>query len=221
MAKTLLNAVNEVLKRVRVISGDAGALTTLTDTARQGPIDVAVQVINEGIDALYAASPEPMPQEQAEATITLVAGTRAYSLAPDLVQMRWPLVDKTNTQFIFDFAGGYNELLLLDPAQTATGLPLFSAIRPTDGKLHLDRAPTAADAGRIYTYQYDADQAMSAYTDTVPFGDAVFRAMVPAWVQLWKRENRNEFDQDLFRTNIGRAAQLLSEKQQRTDYSPR
>lgn len=221
MAKTLLNAVNEILKRVRVISGDAGALTTLTDTARQGPIDVAVQVINEGVDALYAASPEAMPQEQGESTIVLVAGTRAYSLATDLVALRWPLIDKTNAQFIFEFAGGYNALLPLDVEQNDTGLPVAAAIRPTDGKLHLDRAPTSAEAGRTYTYQYDADQAMSAYTDTVPFGDAVFRAMVPAWVELYKREQRNEFDADMFKVSIGRAAQLLTEKQQRTDYSPR
>ncbi len=221
MAKTLLNGVNEILKRVGLVAGDAGTLTTLTDNARQTAIDTAVQVINEGIDALYAASPEAQPNEQGESTLTLVAGTRAYSLATDLVQMRWPLIDKTNSQTIEEYPGGYNAMLSADIEQDDTGLPMLGAIRPTDGKLHLDRAPTSAEAGRIYTYQYDADQALAVAADTVPFTDAVFRAMVPAWVQLWKREKRNEFDNDLFQQTIGRAAQLLTEKQPRTHYNPR
>lgn len=221
MSKTLLDGVNETLKRVRVISGDAGALTTLTNSARQGPIDIAVQVINEGIDTLYTASPDAMPNEQAESTITLVAGTRAYSLATDIVQLRWPLIDRTNSQRIFEAPGGYASMLERDLEQDDTGLPYYGAIRPTDGKLFLDRAPTSADAGRIYTYQYDADQALAAATDVMPFTDAVFRAMVPAWVQLWKREQRNEFDEALYHETIGRAARLVTEKQQRTNWSPR
>ena len=71
MAKTLLNAVNEILKRVGVISGDSGALTTLTDSARQKPIDVAIQVINEAMDELYSMPGISAPQGQGESTITL------------------------------------------------------------------------------------------------------------------------------------------------------
>ncbi len=53
VAKTLLNSVNEVGKRAGWIAGDAGLLTSLTDSGRQSFIDQAIQVINEGIAELY------------------------------------------------------------------------------------------------------------------------------------------------------------------------
>lgn len=221
MAKTLLDGVNEILKRVNVIAGDAAVLTTLTDSARQHPIDIAVQVINEGIDELYSVSNRPIPKEQAESTITLVTGTRKYSLASDLLQLRFPLIDKTNTQFIFEYNDGYNGLLMLDPEQNDTGQPHWGAISPVNGYLHLDRAPTSNENGRVYTYQYDKNLALSAAADTVPFNDASFRAMVPAWVQLYKREMRNEFDTELFRNSIGRAARYAIMVEPRSSYSPR
>lgn len=221
MAKTLLNACNEILKRVGVVAGDASELTSLTDSARQRAIDVAVQVINEGIDELYTINGKPLPQEQAESTITLVAGTRAYALASDLVQLRFPLVDRTNSQKIYEYPGGYNEILIDDPELDDTGLPTAAAIRPTDSYLFLDMAPTSAEAGRIYYYQYDRDVSLSAASDTMPFNDATFRAMVPAWVQLWKREMRNEFDAALFSMNVGRASRMATLVQPRSNYCPR
>lgn len=221
MAKTLLDAVNEIMKRVGLIAGDAGLLTTLEDSARQRAIDIAIQVVNEGIDELYSATNKPAPRSQAEGTITLVAGTRAYELAEDLVQLRWPFVDKSNNQYLVDYPGGYNQLLIDDPEQDDTGLPHYATIRPTDGYAYLDRAPTSEDADRIYTYQYDKELELVEADDTVPFTDAAFRAMVPAWVQLWKREMRNEFDGDLFSASLGRAARFMIMKQPRSHYCPR
>lgn len=221
MAKTLLNACNEVLKRAGIIAGDAGLLTSLTDSARQVSVDAAVQVVNEGIDDLYAVTGIAHPNEQAESTLTLVTSTRAYTLATDLIQLRYPMIDRTNTQFIGEYPGGYNAMLIADPEQDDTGLPMYGAFRPTDGKFFLDRAPRAEENGRIYYYQYDKNLALSILTDTVPFNDAVFRAMVPAWLQLWKRERRNEFDAVLYRKSVGLASALLSQKQARESYSPR
>jgi hypothetical protein len=221
MAKTLLNAVNEILKRVGNVHGDSGELTSLTSSARQRPIDIAVQVVNEGIDELYTACRLPLPLSQAESTITLVASDRDYSLASDLVQMRWPLIDKTNAQYIYPYPGGYNGILVNDPEQDDTGLPYYAAISPVDGTLYLDRLPTSAEAGRIYTYQYDKDLVLSDKADTVPFSDTVFRAMVPAWAQLWRRDQQKDFDAAIFRMSVGRAASALSKVLPRDDYNPR
>ena len=221
MAKTLLNSVNEILKRTGTISGPSGELTAITDAGRQRHIDVAIQVINEGIDELYSASSMPLPDTQAESTITLVTSQQAYTLASDLVQLRWPLIDKTNNQYLTEFPGGYNSLLLFDPEQDDTGQPHWAVIRPTDGKLYLDRAPTSDLAGRVYTYQYDKDPSLSVATDEVPFGDAVFRAMVPAWVELWNRQMRRESDDAILTLSLGRAARLLTKKQLRASWSPR
>jgi hypothetical protein len=221
MAKTLLNAVNETLKRVNEIAGDAGLLTTLTDSARQHPVDIAVQVVNEGVIDLYSVSQIAQPNEQAQSTITLVTSTRAYALASDLVALRWPFIDKTNNQYLTQYPGGYNAMLVGDPEQDDTGLPYYAAIRPTDGYLHLDRAPTSVENGRIYTYQYDKSLIMTAAASTVPFTDEVFTMMVPVWTQLWKREMRNEFDDGLYMKNLGVASKLLTRVQPITSYSPR
>lgn len=220
MSKTLLDGVNEVLKRCQVISGDAGTLTSLTDSARQGPIDVTVQVINEGISQLYYSTRTPLPLEQAESNFTLVAGTRAYTLATDLVRLRWPLIDRTNSQFLNEFPGGYNAILTYDVEQDNTGLPHYAAIRETDGKLYLDAAPTSIEAGRVYYYQYDKDLVLDTASDAVPFSDAVFRSMVPAWVQLYKKEMRSEFDTSLFKESMGTAATIMTRKPQRASYMP-
>jgi hypothetical protein len=220
MAQTLLQSVNEIFRRVGIIAGDAGELTSLTDSPRQPAIDVAVQAINEGVDDLYMTSDRPMPNEQAESAITLANGDRDYALASDLVQMRFPLIDKTNNQFITDYPGGYNQILIDDSEQDDTGLPHMAAIRPTDGQLYLDRAPTTIEAGRVYTYQYDKDLVLSVAADTVPFKDIVFRAMVPVWVQIWKREMRNEFDGELYNHNLGRACGALTQKHARTSWNP-
>lgn len=221
MAKSALNGTNEILKRVGLIAGDSGLLTSLTDSARQVAIDVAMQVINEGIDELYAASNVAKPNGQAENTITLATADRSYALQTGLVRLRWPMVDKTNTQFLHQYPGGYNAMLLADPEQDDTGLPIYAAINPVSGELHLDRAPTSVENGRVYTYQYDKELVLSAAGDTVPFKDIVFRAMVPVWVQLWKRERRNEFDGDLYRINLGRAATLMTQIEPRDSWSPR
>ena len=131
------------------------------------------------------------------------------------------LRDKTNSQRIHEYPGGYNLMLDLDIEQDDTRLPHWAAIRPTDGKLHMDRAPTSAENGRVYTYQYDKDTGLTLFSSAIPFSDAVYRDMVPAWVQLFKRENRNEFDEQLYKMAMGRASRRLTQKQQRTSWFPR
>lgn len=221
MAKTLLNATNEILKRVVVIAGDSGLLTSLTDSARQPFIDAAVQVVNEGIEELYSATATPQPSGQAESFITLVTGTRSYALQTDLVRLHYPLIDKVNNQFISPYPGGYNQILQDDSEQDDDGIPHFGSISPVDGELYLDRIPTAAENNNVYTYQYDKDVSLVVLTDVVPFEDPAFRAMVPAWVQLWKREMRNEFDGELFNASIGRAARFITKNKPRTSWLPR
>jgi hypothetical protein len=219
--KTLLDAVNEILKRLSIVSGDSALLTTLTDSARQVDIDVAVQSVNEVMEELYSISALAKPNQQTSSTITLATNTRAYALQTGIVRLHWPFIDRTHNQYLWEYGPGYDSLLLLDPEQDDTGNPMFGAIRPTDGYLHLDRAPTSVQNGYIYTYQYDKDIGLTSATDQVPFNNTVFRAMVPAWVQIWKRDRRNEFDPELFKGSFGRAARLLGEQGPRTSWSPR
>lgn len=218
---TLLDAVNEILKRVSVIKGSAGLLTSLTDSARQHNIDVAVQVVSEGIDELYSSSHIELPGEGAESTIVLVNGQREYTLASNLVMLRWPLKDRVNNQTINKWKGSYEDFLEYDPQQTFTGQPFLAMISPITGSLRVERQPDASVNGRIYFYQYEKDLGLSLATDNVPFLNPCFRAMVPAWVQLYKREMRNEFDVALYQQAIGRASRYVTEVEPRRSWSPR
>jgi hypothetical protein len=221
MAHTLLDAVNQVLISVNVISGNTGLLSSLTNSALQHNIDVSVQVINEGIDELYYSQNKSLPLEQKEATITLATGTREYALAADLITLMWPMIDRPNTQYLFEYEEGYNAMLLLDPQQVYTGLPIWGVISPITGLLRVDRAPDAPSNGHVYTYEYERNLALVNVTDPVPFNDATFRAMVPFWKQYYKREMRNEFDEGLARQALGRASRCITEEKMREHYSPR
>lgn len=221
MAKSLLDGVNAILKRVGMIAGDAGPLMTLTDSARQRAIDLAVQVIGEGVDELYLSSNSEKPQSEGETTLVLATNIRSYDIADDVVRLRFPMIDRVNRQYLYEFPGGYGQLLLFDPEQSFTGLPQSAAFNPTNKKLYMDRIPTATENGRAYTYQYDKDLTLDEAADVFPFNPTVFRAMVPVWTQLWKREIRKEFDPDLFKIHLGRASGALTMKEPRTHYSPR
>lgn len=220
--KQLLDGVNEILRKKNLIAGDAALLASLTDSARQPSIDLAIQVINEGIDEIYSTAQISLPNQMVEATLTLATGTKAYVLPSNLVRMHWPLIDRAHTRFIQQYATGYEGMLLVDLAQVFTGLPLYAAIRASDNYLVFDRTPTAAENGNIYNYQYDKDTVLTVASDVMPFNNAVFRAMVPVWTQLWERTKRTQgYDVAMLKTNLGRAARLLTENQPRETWNPR
>lgn len=222
MAITLLNAVNEILRRTGVLRGDTGDLSSLSDSARQRPIDVAIQCINEATDHLYQLTPRDHPNAQSNDSITLVAGTRAYALNTGMVRLQWPLIDTTNGQYITEYPGGYHTLYKhqSQPANY-TGLPTQGAINPTNGQLYLDRIPQASDAGKVYNYNFTNDVAMSASTDTTPYDNPVFRALLPAVVEMWKQSmNNGRYDPRMLATHFGRAANLVTLQPRRETWLP-
>jgi hypothetical protein len=216
--RTLLNGVNEVLKKLNLIQGDSGSLASLTDSARQIWVDSIVQLWNEVMEDLYSTSELPMPQELGEDTITLATNTRAYALSA-YNTLYWPLMDETNGTFIYEWEGGYLDLVASQPVPADfTGMPYYGVIEPTDGKIYLDRIPTASENGLVYKYRYDKDVSVSAATDTFPFKDSVFRALVPAVAERWKLDNRGEFAEGLYKEAIGTASRQLSGRQMRSNY---
>lgn len=220
-AATLLDGVNYVLKKAKLVSGDAGELTSLTDSARQGWVDIIVQSWNETVEELYSVTEGSMPKELAENTITLVASDRDYALATDLVSLHWPLLDETNGQKIYEYNGGYLALVNTQPIPADhTGLPIYGAIRPTDGQLYLDKIPTSSEAGLVYKYRYEKDVSLSAADDSFPFENAVFRALVPAVTEIFNLHHRKEFNEGVYALSMGRAARFLSKIQPRKSYLP-
>lgn len=218
---TLLDGVNAVLKRVKVIQGDSGALASLTDSARQNYIDICIQIWNELVEQLYSVSEVSMPKELAENTITLATGDRDYALQTDVVQLHFPLLDETNGQYITEYPGGYLQLVQDQPfPANETGLPTMAAIRPTDGQLYLDRIPTSAENGRVYKYRYDKDVSLSVAASTFPFIDPVYRAMIPAVAEVWMLRNNQTYNDGVYKSSMGRASRLLTGKQLRDSWLP-
>lgn len=219
--KTLLNCVNEVLKRVSIIQGDSGLLTSLTDSGRQIYIDVAVQVWNEVIDDLYVRSDMALPKVQASATITLVTNDRDYVLNSSLTRLHYPLEELTLGKYITEYPGGYNKIIDHQPIPAnETGEPRFAAINPEDGELYLDRIPTSNENGQVFTYRYDTDLVMTVLTDTVPFADVVFRALVPAVKEMWMADQRNSFNPLFYKKSLATAMKYLIQKKPEQSYRP-
>ena len=222
MAKTLLNGVNEVLKKARALDSQ-GNLSTLTDSARQMFIDTAIQVINEVTDELYTLADLSKPKQLKEATITLVTNQQAYALNSDLILLRreYHLIDEANSQTITILGeDGYWRIIRGDLQQDDTGLPHWACIRPTDGRLFFDRKPDAAANGNVYKYRYDRDLEFDEACDVFPFSDMVFRAVVPAAAELYSFYQQQAFNETIFKASLGRAAGLLRRIPKRTTWAP-
>lgn len=213
MATTLLQGVNALLKRVGEVTGDANVITSLTDSPRQKHIDRSIQMFNEAIVILYDLINEPLPNELAESSITLLTSTRAYSLPTDLVELVYPLHDRTNGRYITEYPGGYLRMMK-DQAYPAnyTGLPNSAAIRPTDGLLYLDMIPTSAENGNSYTVTYEKSLLLSDATDTFPFVDTVFTMMLPSVAEVWQRWSHKDYEKSQFEKSLSGAAKLMAQK---------
>lgn len=220
---TLLNGVNDVLRKVHIVQGDSGVLTSLTDSARQGFIDVAVQSWNEMIDDLYSRSAFEKPRIWTSNTITLVTDTRVYDLQSDVIELHWPFHNVTTGTYIREYPGGYLKLVRSqDIPANFTGLPNWGALDPTHTatRIYLDRIPTASENGQAFTYYYQKDSGLSLAADAMPFNEGVYRALIPAVAEIWRRYQHKDFDEAIFNTSYGRAARFLGQKKQNHSWLP-
>ena len=211
MAKTLLNAVNDVLVRASAI--DSGeVLSSLTDDSRQSYIDLAIHVVSDVIDEVYSVGNWSKPKQSKVGTVTLATGIKSYSTRSDAETIRreFDLIDETNNHVIELLgADGYWQIIRGDQEQDDTGKPSFCAISPIDGKFLMDRAPTASENGNIYKYRYDRDFDLTDATDPLPFSGAAYRAMTGAAAQLWKLERHQDITPELYTQHLGRAARKI------------
>lgn len=210
---TLLDGVNDVLKRVQIIKGENGELTSLTRDEIQHEIDVTMMMWNEVIEELYADTSISYPSEMGTGNIVLVTGQREYSLPSDLVAIRYPLMENTNGYYIYEWKPGYEHLKQQQqiPANFE-GRANFATINPQNDKLYLDYIPTSAENGLSYELIYDKDISVSGATDPFPFGDAVYRALVPCVAELWKLDQRKEFNAPVYERRMSQASRYLTRK---------
>jgi len=218
MPKTLLTGVNEVLKRVSIIS-ENNILSSLTNSGKQVFIDLAVQAWNETVDQLYSKARTLKPYQGAESFILLVAGIRHYDLEDDLIQVRWPMHEETKGFYLDEYKGGYEELrnIQTQPANFK-GQPFTAAISPIEKQIYIDRVPTSEVAGYKYVYFYWRDTVLEKATDQFPFDNGVFRALVPAVAEIYKYNQKGvkssasaQVQSIVFKGAFGRAIRMVNQ----------
>jgi hypothetical protein len=189
MGYTALQGLNAILKRVKVVQGDSAAITSFTDTAKQHSIDLALQIINEVIHEMYDKG--AVAQSTATGTITLATDTREYAVPSDFERMAGKqYADKvmitTDNVKIFEYPGGYARMFADQPDPTEfLGAPNFWAINSTNGQFRLDRTPQSEQNGDVYSFLYEKRLLIDEATDTFPFSDTVFDALLPVIAELW------------------------------------
>ena len=215
MPYNFLQAINKVLKRVNEIKGTQGELVSFTDSPRQAMIDTVRQQWNEIINEIYSLHNQPLPKEVSTQAISLVAA-REYSLNGDATEIRWPLIDETNGQFIHEYPGGW-DAMRRDQwiPERFTGLPCYAVISPVTRKLRMDTTPTEEFVGRVYVLYYDKYVHMHETFDVFPFSDAVVDALVPAVAEMYRRDVQHSFDEGTFTLSFGRACRYLNPDMQR------
>ena len=210
MALTLLNAVNAVAKRARLLHGDADEFTSLVSGNYQPDVDTIVQVINETICFMYDES-GLLPESKAEGTIVLALADRSYAVPDDWESMvSETLIDRTNGYQIFRFEAGYVALVeqQLQP-DSYEGRPYFWVMNPVNREIYLDSIPTAEDVGLTYTFVYNKTLHMSLAADTFPFSDECVRDLVPAFTEYWSKRAKETFDEAVFSVSVARVVVKL------------
>jgi len=212
MAKTLLQGVNEVLKKTETLTS-SNVLLSLTDAGKQVFIDSAIQSWNEAVDDLYSTARTPKPHHMRVGHIVLAVGVQDYELESDLELIYWPMHDETFGQYLYE--KDYHTLRTSQSQpDNYTGIPNFAAIHPETGNLYVDRSPNADEADRDYRYHYGVDLELTTATDVFPFSNTVFRAMTEAVAEKWKLIQHNKFEEGIYHAAIGRAARYLGKRPQ-------
>lgn len=243
MPIVFLDAVNETLKRVRVIQGDAGELATstvtstatgavatdaFTDSGRQTQIDLAIQLWQEATHEVYRLG--MFASGIASATVVLSDSVREYAMPGDFERFAGRDDDSkvlrgvTNGLVLRQYRGGYARMLADQPvASDYRGQPHAWARSPVTGNLRFDREPTSDEAGETYNFLYEKRLTLTSTmaTESLPYSDTVAAALVPVVAEGWNRIMAKEFDSALFQVSLARALDFVSADQPRLRYGKR
>ena len=244
MTVTWLDFVNNSLKRVRVIQGDAGELATstvtstatgltateaFTDSSRQTQVDLMLQVGNEVIHEMFSMG--LLPREAGTATITLTSNTREYALPTDFERFAGKTWEQrvfrgaTNGMLVYEYPGGYAQMLADQPvASDYRGDPSFYAISPTSAlMLRFDRDAATGQNGNTYNTLYEKRIGFSSTqaTESLPFSDTVADSLVPVAAEEWTRAMRKEADPVRLRQSLGKALSYARMTQPRDRWGTR
>lgn len=219
---TLLDGVNKVLRRVGEITSVSPDLTSLTDSARQRQIDLAVQLWQDVME--YVQGWADLPGDIGEGSITLVTGTREYAVASDFQGfvgddkgVAWLI----NTDYrLSPYPGGYKQMYAdqIDPS-LYTGQAGSWALNPVTQQIRLDRTPTVNENGDVLTYLYDKVITLSAATDNFPIPDAAVNVLSLTVAEVYKLSQKERLTGDVWRIGVAEALRISSRKPKDSSYA--
>lgn len=167
-----IDAVNRILRINGMIRGDTDILLTFSDTNHNSTFQLAQIAIQDEISELSSRGLLPY-QHTAQASISLVNGTRTYSFPSGFIQM-WgdpPFFFDTVGQFqLFEYPGGEDQLrndVVLYRTQTGTPLWWYLELGTTQ-KVSFYPVPDSTVDGRSLTYDYSASVNVLNATDPLP-----------------------------------------------------
>lgn len=171
---TFIQCVTRIMQSVGIIRGDTDAPTSFSNTQHNASMQVAQVAIQNELVSLI--SNKLIPKERSTSgSITLVAGTRVYSLATDFIRFYGSahLYSSSRNLEIFEYPGGLPKLQTdvwnysAYPGQK--GDPSTWYLEPgntTYKQVGLFQIPQAADT---LTYDYEASVLVSSASDSLPF----------------------------------------------------
>ena len=168
---TFIDGVNRLLRSASIIRGDDDAITTFSDTQHSADIQLAQIAIQDEITEII--SERMIPYEHTTNTISLVTGTRQYSLASGFIRFfgKPSFYDSTTNVRIYEYNGGEQALIDHDyQYKTTTGTPMYFYWNNTTSKsVAFYNIPDSTWNSRSLSYDYEQSVMVSVTTDTLPF----------------------------------------------------
>lgn len=169
---TFLDAVNRVLRIEGIIRGDDDDIVAFTETQHASAISLAMIAVQDELSEIV--SERLIPYEKATSTISLIAGTRTYSLISGFIRFfgeRPSFYDSTDNVRIYEWAGGEDRLRDQDyQYKTTQGAPSWWYWSDTTSKeVAFYSVPSSAYNGRSLSYDYEKSVMVSNSSDTMPF----------------------------------------------------
>ena len=174
---TFLDVVNRVLRINTIIGADDDDLADFNDTQHIATLQLAKIAIQSTLTEL--TSDRIIPYEEADGTITLVTGQRAYTLPSDFIRFKGdkPFLLKLDGSSnsanitVSEYPGGEEKLRrqILD-YRSQTGEPRwFYQIMSSTKQIGVYQVPDTASNGIVYRFPYEKSVYVTLATDTMPF----------------------------------------------------
>lgn len=171
MSMDFITAVNRILRVNGLIRGDTDTLVTFNDQSHNSSSSLAQIAIQDEISELTGKG--LIPAQFSSNTITLVTGTRTYTLPSDYIKLVGDppfFLDTTQNIQIYEYPGGENQLRIdIYDYRTQSGNPVYFYFETSSAaKVSFFQVPDAGANGRAFTYDYYASENVSASTDPLP-----------------------------------------------------